>query len=230
MKEDTSEVDRLVMADLADDGKDILSKIDIKDYAYLGSYLRRNGGDSKEIVASKARIRCMEAGCPVPPEILSSLSDGELADTIEKTLNRIFAVYGRGYDEAFAEKFLEGLDDVLQIDKAMMMLAVKAAGYVFAHDGYTDETRLTNNDANAAVNRLRSISTPASSNILHLISKKKDIQITLCPVGEDPASAAGAVIKTLSFEQQRQNANAELERRGFPYYDARNYLTGTNRI
>jgi len=73
-------------------------------------------------------------------------------------------------------------------------------------------------EAITATKRLCDIRTPISSNILLLIAKRRDIEVTT------GYSCGGAEKGTLSFESQRKIAKEELERRGNPPYEPSAYL------
>lgn len=74
-------------------------------------------------------------------------------------------------------------------------------------------------EGDKALNMLCSIESPVSSNILHLVTRKKDLTV---PV----STANGEVMGTaeLSFRSQRERAEAELRRRGSPSYDTQVFL------
>ena len=224
--DDMKQASSIALSDLADVSGDIFGRIDISDYPHLGNFLKQRGAGFKESerIAEAACDRCRNENVPVPPEILSSLGPDALAATVDEAIRKIFASYGRGYDDDFSEKFTAGLEDILLIDKTIIAAAVKAAGYAFTLNGYTNEIRISSNDANAAVNRLRTIRNPAADNILNLISRKKDLMITVCPENGSSGASEEAAVVRLSFESQRETADAELERRGFPVYSPKAYL------
>lgn len=89
-----------------------------------------------------------------------------------------------------------------------------------SHDSY--EYNLSESDK--AIRKLCEISTQISTNILHKISQKRDIEVE---VSYD-SSCSQSSYDTLSFESQRKVAKKELERRGNPPYDPSAYLKKEN--
>lgn len=75
------------------------------------------------------------------------------------------------------------------------------------------------NNAEDATKRLCKIYRPITNNILHIIAKRRDIEVRS---GEKARAEYSR--KTLSFELLRKIAKKELERRGNPPYDSSAYL------
>jgi len=69
------------------------------------------------------------------------------------------------------------------------------------------------------IRKLCEIPTQISSNILHKVSQKTDVNVEL-----SYSSVHGYKYGTLSFESQRETAKSELKRRGNPPYDSSAYL------
>jgi hypothetical protein len=72
--------------------------------------------------------------------------------------------------------------------------------------------------SNKAVEKLCSIRTPISNNILHLIKKRNDFEVVVS------ISCGDANMGQLSFQSQRNLANQEIGRRGNPSYDPSIYI------
>lgn len=64
------------------------------------------------------------------------------------------------------------------------------------------------------------LNSPITSNLLNLIVKKEDIQVTISPLCANEED----YVKKLSFQNQRDLALEELKRRGNPPYDPKFYL------
>jgi len=87
---------------------------------------------------------------------------------------------------------------------------------------YGHHRRWQYDENNWAVNKLCKIQTPIATNILHKVLLQKDIKMQ---VSYDSSEVGEHVNrKTLSFENQRQIAKEEIERRGNPPYDPSVYL------
>jgi hypothetical protein len=150
---------------------------------------------------------------------MALLAPEELSDVIEWSFKRIFDSYGIGYTAKYTEEMLSGISDLVSFEAAVMNSFIKAIGFAYNYESGENKPAVSHKETAAAINRLRSANTPATSNILHLISRKRDLEVTQT----DPS---GAVISsfTLSFEEHRRLALDELERRGFPAYNPVNYL------
>ena len=72
--------------------------------------------------------------------------------------------------------------------------------------------------SNGAIQRLCEIRTQVSSNILHKVAQKRDVQV------EKFLYETSVEFTTLSFDLQRRMAQSELESRGNPPYDPSVYL------
>ena len=169
-------------------------------------------------IAKKMRDYCTQNELNTPTEVMALLSPEELADVIEWSFKRIFDSYGIGYTPKFANDTLLGISELVGFESVVLEVFIKAAGFAYGYES-GNKPILLHKETAAAINRLRSLNTPATSNMLHLISRKKDISISL-------TDSSGAVISSsvLSFEEHRKLALDELERRGSPIYRPRNYL------
>ena len=79
--------------------------------------------------------------------------------------------------------------------------------------------------SNKAVNELCRIHTKVSNNILHKLTRKKNVSLALeGSVGEGRYKFSVLGERTLDCEQQRGRAKRELKRRGNPPYDPSAYL------
>jgi hypothetical protein len=170
-------------------------------------------------LAKKMRDYCMQNEFETPTEVMALLAPEELADVIEWSFKRIFDSYGIGYTPQFTEKMLAGISELVGFEPVVMNFFIKAIGFTYSYESGENKPVLSHKETAAAINRLRSANTPATSNILHLISRKKDLTISqFDPTGEVVSSF------NLSFEEHRKLALDELERRGFPAYSPLNYL------
>ncbi len=98
--------------------------------------------------------------------------------------------------------------------------AVKAAGFGTEWGGGFDHNKqyLDLRDSDVAIGHLCDLDSPVTSNLLHLIARKKDITVSLalCAYSRDEKA---------SFQAQGDRAAAELERRGTPPYLPEAYVT-----
>lgn len=143
--------------------------------------------------------------------------------------------------EHYAKKNAEWLDNMVQNprpsdgrttkrDRAMFQdyadLITAAASYKESSGGDGSGGRSYSYDTNSslkAVKNLCKITTPVSTNLLHHLSRLKDITVTSrtfeVPYDHKHPSGMGSNTETLSFESQRSAAAKELARRGSPDYD-----------
>jgi HEAT repeat protein len=84
------------------------------------------------------------------------------------------------------------------------------------------EYTYTLNEMTDSIHRLTEIRTAISSNILHKVTRIRDIEVHMSSNDCDPISPE--YYDTLSFASQREMAENELERRGNPPYDPSAYL------
>lgn len=97
--------------------------------------------------------------------------------------------------------------------------AIDASGYEHLYYGHeNDPGRLSLEKSNAAVNRLCEIKSPMTSNLLWLISKKRNFSVNMSSCG------VYGVMEEVDFSKQRQMATEELARRGSPPYDPSAFL------
>lgn len=86
--------------------------------------------------------------------------------------------------------------------------------------GGWETTEITFTKSNDAISNLCGFVSPVTSNILHLVAQKKDISVQYsegCPETKTYGT------EEVSFQNQRQQALYELERRGNPAYDIQHY-------
>jgi len=133
-------------------------------------------------------------------------------------LEFLFA-YAREYDETLAEPLL-AISPNSAISKDVIEDAVKASSYEFFKDQGTDDYVTSLDESNNAIRRLCQIKSPVTSNLLHLVCKKKNKYIT------DPKFPDTNKLH-LDFELQREMARDELKRRGSPAYDPTAFLATT---
>ena len=170
-------------------------------------------------LAKKMRDYCVARELDTPTEVMALLGPEDLADVIEWSFKRIFDSYGIGYSSAYVDDMMAGILELVGFDKMIMNSFIKAIGYSYSFDSGENCPVLSHKETAASINRLRSANTPATSNLLHLVSRKKDLDI----VQTDSNGTEISSFK-LSFEEHRKLASDELERRGFPAYRPTNYL------
>ncbi|WNY28850.1 hypothetical protein MmiEs2_10580 [Methanimicrococcus stummii] len=171
------------------------------------------------VLAKKMRDYCTQNELETPTEVMALLAPEELSDVIEWSFKRIFETYGIGYTPQYAEEMLSGISELVAFDIPVLNSFIKAIGFSYTYESGENQPTILHKETAAAINRLRSANTPATSNILHLISRKKDLEI----LQNDPSGTTISSF-TLSFEEHRRLALDELERRGFPAYAPINYL------
>ena len=180
-------------------------------------YCAKNAG--VPVLAKRMRDYCVQKGVETPTEVMAILGHEDLADIIEWSLKKIYESYGIGYTLDYSETMLKGISDLIGFDKAILNTFIKAVGFVYSFDSAENTPVVAHKEAVSAINRLRSVNTPATTNLLHLISMKKDIGIIQTDV-------SGAVMAkfNLSFAEHRKLALEELNRRGATSYLPINYL------
>ena len=170
-------------------------------------------------LAKKMRDYCVSHELETPTEVMALLGPEDLADVIEWSFKRIFESYGIGYSSAYADDMMSGISELVGFDKVILNSFIKAIGYSYSFDSNENRPIISHKETAAAINRLRSANTPATGNLLHLVSRKRDLDI----VQTDSIGSEISSFK-LSFEEHRKLASDELERRGFPAYLPTNYL------
>jgi len=190
-------------------------------FSYLAGLLKENCPEAATTpaLAKKMRDYCVRENLETPTEVMALLGPEDLADVIEWSFKRIFDSYGIGYSTGYADEMMAGISELVGFEKATLISFIKAIGYSYSFDSSENKPVLAHKDTAAAINRLRAINTPATCNLLHLVSRKKDITVS-----QKDATGAEVSSITLSFEEHRRLAIDELERRGFPSYAPVNYL------
>lgn len=190
-------------------------------FPYIASMMKVNceANPGVAVLAKKMRDYCTSQELDTPSEVMALLAPEDLADVIEWSFKRIFDSYGIGYTPQYTDEMMKGISDLVSFEVPVMNFFIKAIGFTYNYESGENIPILSHKETAAAINRLRSVNMPATSNILHLISKKRDLTIT-------QTDSTGAVVSsfTLSFEEHRRLALDELERRGFPSYNPLNYL------
>jgi HEAT repeat protein len=106
--------------------------------------------------------------------------------------------------------------------------ALYEIGTYRTHYGASGHTYSLDNTENAT-EKLCKIYTPISNNILHIIAKRKDIEVRIeSKLSDDGGFNIGWFKDTLSFERLRKMTKKELEKRGKPLYDSSAYLKKEN--
>lgn len=190
-------------------------------FPHLAGLLKENRSHTQQEAALAKKIRdyCVREDLNTPTEVMALLGPEDLADVIEWSFKRIFDSYGIGYTVGYADEMMAGISELVGFEKATLLSFIKAIGYSYNFDSAENKPVISHKDTAAAINRLRSVNTPATGNLLHLVSRKKDLTVS-------QKDAAGEEISSfrLSFEEHRRLAIDELERRGFPAYAPVNYL------
>ena len=190
-------------------------------FSYIASLMKQHCSHDKtaSALAKKMRDYCVSHELETPTEVMALLGPEDLADVIEWSFKRIFESYGIGYTLTYVDDMMAGISNLVGFDKAILNSFIKAVGYTYSFDSNENQPTLSHKDTAAAINRLRSVNTPATCNLLHLVSRKRDLDIV-------QTDSNGTVISSfkLSFEEHRKLALDELERRGFPAYLPTNYL------
>ena len=171
------------------------------------------------VLAKKMRDHCIQKDVETPTEVMAILGPDDLADILEWSFKKIYESYGIGYTVDYSETMLKGISDLVGFDKAVLNTFIKAIGFVYSFDSAENTPAVAHKEAVSAINRLRSVNTPATNNLLHLISMKKDIGIVQTDI-------SGTVMAkfNLSFAEHRKLALEELNRRGATPYSPANYL------
>lgn len=221
MKEEGPRICRELLNVYMSDDSLLFDRAGYSSFAVIAGMMKVNCAEDAlaAALAKKMRDYCTRNNLDTPTEVMALLAPEELSDVIEWSFKRIFDSYGIGYTTQYTEEMLSGISELVGFEAAVMNSFIKAIGFTYSYESGENNSILSHKETAAAINRLRSVNTPATSNILHLISRKKDLEITQ----SDPA---GNVISsfTLSFEEHRRLALDELERRGFPAYNPANYL------
>ncbi|MCL2141518.1 MAG: hypothetical protein FWH46_01365 [Methanimicrococcus sp.] len=170
-------------------------------------------------LAKKMLDHCVQKNVDTPTEVMAILGPADLADIVEWSIKKIYDAYGVGYTLDYSETMLKGIADLVGFDKAVLNTFIKAIGFVYSFDSAENAPVIIHKEAVSAINRLRSVNTPATTNMLHLVSMKKDIEIKQT----DATGIVMAVFK-LSFAEHRRMATEELNRRSYPSYLPVNYL------
>ncbi|MDV0446424.1 hypothetical protein MsAg5_02570 [Methanosarcinaceae archaeon Ag5] len=190
-------------------------------FKFIALVMKKHCGDEPLIsaLAKKMRDYCVMENLETPSEVMSILGTGDLSDVIEWSVKRIFESYGVGYDITYADEMLKGISDLVGFDKNVLNAFIRAVGFAYGYDSFENKPAPNNKEVVASINRLRTVNTPATSNFLHFISKKKDIMATC---SDDEGNRISTI--RLSFEDHRKLAQDELSRREFPGYSPQNYL------
>ncbi|WNY26607.1 hypothetical protein [Methanolapillus ohkumae] len=190
-------------------------------FKYIALMMKKNcdGDPGISALAKQMRDYCVSENLDTPSEVMSILGNSDLADVIEWSVKRIFESYGIGYTTAYADEMLKGISELVGFDKHILNAFIRASGYAYSYDSFENILLPNNKEVVSAINRLRTINTPATCNFLHFISKKKDITITCSDSEGNRASTL-----QFSFEEHRKLAQDELLRRDSPSYNPQNYL------
>jgi len=119
-------------------------------------------------------------------------------------------------------KELKDIKDILHILVPESLLTHEIVDNVINASTYSDylETGYLYEKSNSGIKYLCDLKSPITSNLLNLVVKKKDIEVTtaaICANEED-------YTRKLSFQTQRDQALKELKKRGNPSYDPGLYL------
>jgi len=170
---------------------------------------------------------------------VEELRDGDMIKALGKTGDA--RVIEAILEWVYAVPRPEGIKDLKASEDALLSLAahstltpevasaaIKASSFSgersYGDISPTDKAALDRAASDRALETLCSIDSPVTSNILHYITKKKDVWISI-----DSGCVEYPKHAKLSFAAQRQTASEELERRGSPAYDPRVFLVSSNR-
>lgn len=221
MKEEGGRICTELLSVYLNDDHLLFDRAGYPSFRYIAGMMKINCGGNNQAatLAKKMRDYCTQNSLDTPTEVMALLGAEDLSDVIEWAFKRIFDSYGIGYTTQYTDEMLAGIGELVGFEPAVMNSFIKAIGFTYNYESGENKPVISHKDTAAAINRLRSVNTPATSNLLHLVSRKKDLDIT-------QTDTAGIVVSsfTLSFEDHRKLALDELERRGFPSYNPVNYL------
>lgn len=141
----------------------------------------------------------------------AALSLGEIGDprAVGPLFGLLFASHGE-----YAAKALRQLAPDSTVSKEVMEDAISASGYEHLYSGRQhDAGYISLGKSNAAIGRLCSIKSAVTSNILHFVSQKRNISVTMDAGCFEPWE------EVVDFSHHRQMALEELACRGSPSYD-----------
>jgi HEAT repeat protein len=114
---------------------------------------------------------------------------------------------------------LIALAPISTLNEQLIDWVLRASGYEHNYRGYKyDAGFITLEVSDEALKCLCAVKSTVTSNILHLISRKKDVSVTMSTGCSNPWT------ETVSFQSQRDAALKELAARGTPSYDPEAYL------
>ena len=90
--------------------------------------------------------------------------------------------------------------------------------YTISYHGFPSRRYYTLEESDKAIESLCAINSPVTSNILHLVTRKRDIEVDV-----SHSEAQSSEMMTLSFQHQRDKASDELKKRGNPPYQPEAY-------
>jgi hypothetical protein len=147
------------------------------------------------MVKTLGKMGAMEAIDPLLKELFAfPREEGHGADEFKEAL---FAIISNSY-------FLK----VVEWAIGASTYEHKGESYILHHAGY-----ITLEDSDEAIRCLCDVNTPVVNNILHLITQKRDISVTM-----DDGCGGEPWQQKVSFENQRKQAITELKKRGNPIY------------
>lgn len=133
---------------------------------------------------------------------------------------------GVKWDKEAAQCLLKLFPSEASFDSHLIVWMNQAIGY--DHVGYSSSNhiagKLKKTTSDCALEALCSIKHPVTSNLLHIISKKQDVTISV-DLNCAPELNARATL-SISFADQRQQSLLELGTRGHPAYDVENFACG----
>jgi len=183
------------------------------------SFLRNLFGKEQPIAAASDSSPGVSVTAPGLSETASPI-----ASRVHRVVNEMCAKPGRSFSKQAHAAPLYELLIASQIPKNVADLFVEATTFTAAFTGArTDESR-------NALQKLCGIQGPVVDNLLHCLTQLSDADHTV-----DVLDARGPAVvvsssqtSKVSFEVQREMAQAELKRRGSPKYDASRYaIAGT---
>jgi hypothetical protein len=159
----------------------------------------------------------LEDGCPMVRSLaVEALGRTGDANAVDPLMRGLFVASWTSSDLARAA--LLALAPVSALNETLIGWAVEAAGFQHKTRGWSyDQGYISHESANAAVRKLCSVDSPVTSNILRLVSQKKDVVFS-------HSTGCGVVEFKVEFADQRATALQELARRGDPPYAREAYL------
>jgi len=196
-----------------------------------------NGDEVTVLNIVEALGRCGGAAREAVPALTGLLKDekyqntvidalGEIGDTraIEPLLEYAFATPRNSHLTSEVEKALLKIVPHSTLTKEIVTCAMRASSYDHLyHEGWKyDAGYISLKASDRTLKKLCEMKSPVTSNILHLVAKKREISVTMDTGCSSPWE------EKVSFAGQRKTALDELASRGSPPYDLSAFLKPTD--